>query len=89
MLKGLKPFVHQPKQLFSLHTGPRIDGPRIRLFQGGLWKPFGESTFTGPGTPRAHDVRGVATSWALFQGVPLKFSGAQFGRIQTHSFPVI
>ena len=28
-------------------------------------------SLTGPGTPRAHDVRGVATSWALFQSVPL------------------
>ena len=28
-------------------------------------------SLTGPGTPRAHDVRGVAASWALFQGVPL------------------
>ena len=29
-------------------------------------------SLTGPGTPRAHDVRGVAASWALFQGVPLE-----------------
>ena len=26
---------------------------------------------SGPGTPRAHDVRAVAASWALFEGVPL------------------
>ena len=29
------------------------------------------SALTGPGTPRAHDVRAVASSWALFEGVPL------------------
>ena len=32
---------------------------------------FNPSSLTGPGTPHAHDVRGVAASWALFQGVPL------------------
>lgn len=29
------------------------------------------SSLSGPGTPRAHDVRSVASSWALFDGVPL------------------
>ena len=33
---------------------------------------FNPSSLTGPGTPHAHDVRGVAASWALFQGVPLE-----------------
>ena len=32
---------------------------------------FNPSSLTGPGTPQAHDVRGVAASWALFQGAPL------------------
>ena len=33
--------------------------------------PRGVLSLTGPGTPRAHDVRAVASSWALFEGVPL------------------
>ena len=30
-----------------------------------------KSALTGPGTPTAHDVRGVSASWALFDGVPV------------------
>ena len=32
---------------------------------------FDPASLTGPGTPRAHDVRGVAASMALFRGVPV------------------
>ena len=32
---------------------------------------FNGLALSGPGTPRAHDVRALAASWAFFRGVPL------------------
>ena len=70
-VKSLRP--HGESSLFLTHRAPHRRPSASTISR---WVveviAAAPSALTGPGTPRAHDVRSVASSWALFEGVPLE-----------------
>ena len=78
-VRALKWYVHKTKtlrssdQLFiSIHSPHGAVSPdTISRWIVQAIKAGGDTTFPPPQV-RAHDTRGVASSWALFQGIPLE-----------------